>query len=462
MPAYGESFLSKLLDDGNIRPVREFNVKESDFPTKVEKQAYRFITDYAKQNGGRTPDFRTVIERVPDFYYREGVTDSYRYLANEIKSYSAKMKVVELFHGNPDDKGRPTQPTVNELINEKHGDEAISDLISELEYIRMRTSVRERVGTDLKRDAKKIKEEYERRKAGESYRVWKSWFSFINETAGGYVSSNIYVPYGKSGRGKSAVTLMEAINLAMQGATVLIWAMEMGWYELFVRIFTYYSRIVGGVGTTEVKGVNMDVGFNSRDIRNGQLNEDFEDRFFEFLEQMNELLDGNIIVRGVDDEDFSDRSLNALESDIIQTEADVVVIDPFYYLDYEANTSRKTGGDAENTSKKLRRLSGSMDVVVFAITQADETDEEIDEAGSREIKLPERKDVKKTSQLLEDAALLIAIDTNYKDGRGMVGLNKGREGGEGEYGEIIYLPQYGIIEELSIDEAELFAAIDEF
>lgn len=462
MAVHGESFLSRVLDDGNIMAIREFSIERTDFSTKSEREAFDFITEYASTNRNKAPDYRTVIEKVPDFYYREGVTDSYRYLANEIKSYAAKRAVADMFAGNPDERGKPTEPTVEDIINEKDGNLAIDHLISRLESIKIRTSVRDRVGTNLKLDGDRIKEEYERRKAGESYRVWDSFLPIINEAAGGYVSSNIYVPYGKSGRGKSAVTLMEAIHMARQGATVLIWAMEMGTYELFVRIFTYYSRLIGGIATKQIHGVNMDVGFNSSDLRHGKLNEEFEERFFAFLKEINELLDGNIIVRGVDDEDFNDRSLRALHSDIIQSEADVVVIDPFYYLDYEANTSRKTGGDAENTSKALRRLAGTTQVVVFAITQADETDEEKNDDGSREIKLPQRKDVMKTKQLLQDAALLIAIDTNYLDGRGLIGLNKGRDGGEGEEQEIIYLPQYGIIEPLTIEESELFEAISEF
>ena len=206
----------------------------------------------------------------------------------------------------------------------------------------------------------------------------------------------------------------------------------------------------------------MDVGFNSSDIRHGKLNEEFEEKFFEFVKNINDLLDGNIIVRGLDDEDFNGRSLRALESDIIQTGADVVVVDPFYYLDYEKNTSKTTGGDAANTSKKLRRLAGSTQTVMFAITQAEETEEEKDDSGSREIKLPQRKDTKKTKQLLEDAAMLIAVDTNYLDGRGIVGVNKSRNGGEGEEQEIMYLPQYGIIEPLSLEESELMSLIDQF
>lgn len=443
--------MSRVLDDGTTAAIREHDINQSDFLVDSERQVYDFIVDYGSKNRNKTPDYRTVVEKFPDFYYREGVTDTYKSLTFELKSRAAKQGVVDMFAGSPDEKGKPTRDTVEDIINKKDGPEAIDTLISSLESIRMRTSVRERVGTNLKTDTLKVKEEYERRKSGESFRVYSSKFPFINEAIGGYTSSNVYVVYGKSGRGKSAVTLEEAIHLASQGATVLIWLMEMGWYEGLVRIFTSYSRAVGAVATAEVEGVNMDIGFNSRDMRHGKLDDDYEALFFEFIETLNEKLEGEIIVRGVDDEDFTDRSLKQLERDITQTEADVAVIDPFYYLDYEPNVSRKTGGDAENTSQKLRRLAGTTQTVIFAITQADEAEEAEAEDGSRELRIPKRKEVKKTSALLEDAALLIGVDTDYLDGRGRIGLNKGRDGGEGASTEIIYLPQYGIIEQLSFE-----------
>lgn len=457
MPAYGESFLSRVLDDGNTMAIREFNVDRSDFPSAVERQVFDFISEYAKSNGHKTPDYRSVVEKYPDFYYREGVTDSYRYMVQELKSFAAKKGILDVIEGSPGDDGRPTKESLEEILNEKDGNVAIDLLISQLEQVKMRTGVRGKLGTDMKKDSELILAEYEKRRDGESYKVWQSFLPKINEATGGYVSSNVYVYYGKSGRGKSAVTLREALGLAIQGANVLIWSMEMGWYEVLVRLFTMYSQILGDVATAEINGVNMDVGFNSRDMRQGKLPEDFEEKFYEFIRSLNESLEGNIIVRGVDDEDFNDRSLKALEAEIIQTEADVVLLDPFYYLDYEANTSKTTGGDAANTSKKLRRLAGTTDVTVLAITQADETDEIEDDDGNRELSLPKRKDVSKTKQLLQDAALLIGVDTNYKDGRGLVGLNKGRDGGEGDVADIIYLPQFGIIEEIQLDELQAMA-----
>jgi replicative DNA helicase len=442
--------------------IREFGVDRKDFSTEAEREVFDFITEYAKSNRHRTPDYRTVVEKYPEFYYREGVTDSYRYMVQELKSFAAKKGVADIFTGHPDDRGKPTKPTVEDIINEKDGNVAIDILISELEAVKLRTGVRGKVGTDVKKDSEKILAEYENRKKGDSFKVWNSFLPKINAATGGYVSSNVYVVYGKSGRGKSAVSLREALNFAQQGANVLIWSMEMGWYEVLVRLFTMYSQSLGNVATAEIQGVNMDVGFNARDMRQGKLSEDFETRFKEFIRDINDTLAGNIIVRGVDDEDFDDRSLRAMESEIIQTEADVVLLDPFYYLDYEANTSKTKGGDAANTSEKLRKLAGRTGITVLTITQADETDESEDDDGNRELALPKRKAVSKTKQLLQDAALLIAVDTDYREGRGIVGLNKGRDGGEGEVADIVYLPQFGIIEEIELDDLAAMELASQF
>src|SRR5690606_13975060 len=110
----------------------------------------------------------------------------------------------------------------------------------------------EKVGTDIKTDASKFLAEYDRRKAGESFRIWKSKFSAIGE----YVSSNLYTVYGKSGRGKSIITLEDAIYAAQQGANVLIWATEMGCFEVLVRI---YVSISGEAGVTNANFNGLDL-----------------------------------------------------------------------------------------------------------------------------------------------------------------------------------------------------------
>ncbi|MEK4547300.1 DnaB-like helicase C-terminal domain-containing protein [Bacillus sp. FSL L8-0173] len=449
---YGTLLISKAIEANDPNALLRFNVSEADFQTQGERKAFRYVMDYAEKYRGQAPTAEMVANEVPDFQPDFNIEASYDYLAKNLKDWAAEREFIELMNGriDPETNRQVQEPQLEKRFIEaqKSGDmgKFFEWLTGQAESLKMRTNVRNSVGTDIKRDIDKFKTEYGNRKAGESFRIWRSKFDFINRAMGGYVSSNVYVIYGKSGRGKSAIALEEVINCAMQGANVLIWSMEMGWYEVLVRLYVSISGTMG-VTTATLDGVDMEAGFNSRDIRQGKLSDEFEAGFMEFLDRLNEIIPGNITVRAVDDEDFGSRSLRDLKSDIIETKADVVLVDPFYYLDYEANTSKTAGGDAANTSQKLRRLAGHTKATFFALTQADEVDEKETEDGTRELKLPQRKDVKKTKALLEDAALLIAVDTNAKEGRGLIGLNKGRDGGEGEVAEIIYLPQIGVVKQ---------------
>jgi len=222
-------------------------------------------------------------------------------------------------------------------------------------------------------------------------------------------------------------------------------------YDVLTRLYTMLSAKLKKTNIT-IEGEKMAAGFDSRELRNGHLSADFERSFTDMLEAINEHVEGNIVIRAVDDLDFNKRDVSQLESDIESVNADVVIVDPMYYMDYEKNTSKTAGGDAAETSKRLRRLAGARNVVVMTMTQADEDEKESkSDSNVRELKFPKRSEVKKTKALLEDAATLIAIDTDYTQSRGIVGINKGRNGGEGTSCELTFIPNYGIIEQLVID-----------
>lgn len=441
MSNYGILLLSKVIDANDVSALDRHNVTETHFNTEAERKAYRFIRDYAATNRGQAPSYASVTEECPGFFYTPQVGESYEFLTRRLFNDSADAQFSEfvnngelarLFEGNRDD-----MTTFFDTLTER------------IEGIKLRTDVPVKVGTDIKTDKESFKSEYERRKKGESFRMWKSRFPFMPD----YISGNIYTVYGKSGRGKSVITLEEGIEAAMQGANVLIWAMEMGWFEVLVRIYVSISARKG-LTTLNVGGIDLAGGFDSTDLRHGKLSEEFETAFNDFLDNMDDEIPGNITVRAVDHADFSIRNLRQLESDILQTKADVVIIDPFYYMQYEKNTEKTTGGGASQTSMALRHLAGRTQTVVFAITQADETKQDKDEDGNRELAMPNREDVKKTMQLLEDAALLIGVDTDYKQGRGLVGINKGRNGGEDTFTEILYIPQVGIVKEAEVNTSD--------
>jgi hypothetical protein len=447
---------SKIIDANDVGILTRYNITERDLPTEGDRQVFRFLTDYAEKNHGQAPSYAEVSAQFRDFVYAPEIGDSYEYLTREIKKHSAMLQFTELVNPQQSTNGQSV-PSQFEQKYEELGQKDIFKyfewLQSEVESIKLRTSVRSKIGTDIKADATSFLDEYRKRKAGESFKIWKSKFPGINEQIGGYLSGNMYTWHGRSGRGKSVFTMEEAIEAAAQGANVLVWAMEMSRFEWMARAYSSISSRAGMV-TDTINGVDYDdVGFENRQLLTGKLSDEFEAGFEVFLSQMadGEYLPGNITLRAADDDDFFTRDVKQLEADILATKADVVVVDPIYLMDYEANTSKTAGGDVANTSKRIRRLAGLTGSVIHVITQADEVKDDRDEEGNRELRAPKRAEIKKTKAVLEDAANVFGIDT--LDGSGIIEIGKGRNGGEGTQVEVLYLPNYGIVREVATGEA---------
>jgi hypothetical protein len=441
---YTQMLLSKAIDDNNVQALTKYGITAKDCTTEGDRQTLRFILDYAEKNRGQAPGYAVVTAECPDFVYTPMVGDSYEYLAREIKKHSAKVQFAELVNGKLGEQF--------ESVGQKDIFKLFEWLQSEVESIKINTNTSSKIGTDVKADAESFLDEYRKRKDGESFKIWKSKFASINREIGGYYSGNMYTWHGRSGRGKSVFTMEEAIEAAAQGANVLVWAMEMSRFEWMARAYSSISARAGIVNAN-IEGVNYEAGFENRALLTGGLSDEFEAGFEVFLLQLaeGEHLPGNITVRAADDVDFFNRGVKQLEADILATKADVVVVDPIYLMDYEANTSKVAGGDVANTSKRIRRLAGLTGTVIHVITQADEVKDDRDDDGNRELRAPKRAEIKKTKAVLEDAANVFGIDT--LDGAGIIEIGKGRNGGEGTQVEVLYLPNYGIVREVETGEA---------
>lgn len=436
-----ESLFSKIIDENNPLVFTQYGIEREDFVTEDSRKAHEFIRKYAEENGGNAPSYATFVSANPNITYLPGVTDSYEFLVRKIKESAGKRSIAKLFNER-----------VPILFESLDPESLISTLTADMEQIRIRTRTSVPIGTNIC-EHERFLEEYRARREGRSFRIWRSKFPSVNAAiGGGYYSSNMYTIFARSGRGKSVITMEEALEFAYQGASVLVWALEMGLYEWMARAYSSISARQGLL-TAHIDGIDYAAGFETKAFLSGNLPEQYTDGFEQFLRDLPSMLPGKIIVRAVDDPDFRERNLRQLEADIIETKADVVVVDPFYYLEYEANTSRTTGGDAANTSKALRLLAGRTKTTIIAVTQADEDSKEEDDEGRREIRLPKRDAVAKTKALLQDASVTIAIDTLAHEGRGMIGVKKGRNGGEDTRIELVYLPNYGIVREVPMGEA---------
>jgi replicative DNA helicase len=452
MSRTGEKLLSKIIQTNDPQAILRFNIRAEHFRTDEERKALRFIKDYAAKNRNIAPPFDTVIENVPDFNYEHNVGDSYDYLVAELKGSNAKYEYLDLLRGDATTQFNKT--------GNAEGIEYGAWLLEQVKNVIDRNTIGGKIGVDAKRDTDDFLEEYRRRKAGESFKVFLSKFATINEAIGGYFSGNMYTYYGRSGRGKSAVTLAEVVFMATQGASVLIWALEMSKYEVLVRIYGLVAA-QSELFKTEINGITHGAGFQSKHLLMGQLPEHHEPHFEKFLRNINDYIEGNIIIRGVDCEDFQDRTIKALEVDIINTKAEVVLVDPFYYMHTPKNASGVAGGNFSALSMQLRALAGRTSTVLMVITQAEETKDETDsETEVRHLRPPLRAEIKKTKSVLEDATNTFGIDT--LDGEGVIQLGKGRNGGEGTTVSLLYLAAYGIITEMPKGEGAAEGLKDDF
>ncbi len=443
---YATLLLSKIIDNNDPKALARFNISERDMPTEAERKAYRFIYDYSQANRGQAPSYATVVAEVEGFDYIPEVTDSYEYLARQIKSHSAKMAVGEWF--SRDDK---KTSEFDRRYREMDGASFLEWITEQAGEIKRQTDLREKVGTDVKRDGQSFIDEYFDRKEGKSFKLWKSKFPSMNDNIGGYFSGNMYTWYGRSGRGKSVFTMEEIIESAFQGANVLVWAMEMSKFEWMARAYSTISARVSGT-TETIDGVDYEVGFENKALLTGKLDEGYEEGLRVFVDKLanGEIFDGNITLRAADDSDFTSRGIRQLEADIIETKADVVLIDPIYLMDFESNTSKTAGGDVANTSKKIRRLAGTYNASIHVVTQAEEVNDDTDGEGIRELRAPKRAEIKKTKSVLEDAVNTFGIDSI--NGEGLIEIGKGRNGGEGKQINVLYLPNFGIVREMPTGE----------
>lgn len=431
----GETLLSKVCDSGNTSALTKYNVVESDFPTVTERRAFVLIRDYGIQNGGQAPSYATVITEVPEFTYIPAVTDEYSYLTGKLKDGSGKRKLAELINGS-----------VSNKYSELSADSFITWFTTELERVKMETGVLLPLGKTLAERASEFRAEYDKRKAGASFKLWRTPFPTLNEAIGGLYSGDIYGIMAESGRGKTYLSEVFVDEMLRQGAKVLVKSYEVKAYGWLARLF---SIITAREGVCETE-LAQKVGLPNKAILSGRLDDDMEAYFFEMLDAINSYYPGELILQAKSDPELT-RSLADLERELqTRPDLDCVVIDPFYGLDdvYGRNANKTAGGAAEQAARHFERIVGAHDVVGIFTIQASTERQETDEDGHsrREIRLPKRDQVKTTKALLEIATNLFVFDA--VDGNGRIGIEKGRNGAEGFTLDLIALMDYGVLQEM--------------
>lgn len=445
MAVHGEQLLSKIVDAGNIDALTKYGITRDDFETPGARQAYDFVVKYASENGGRAPSYATLTAECPDITYIPDVTDSFEYLAQQIKADAAKREVLRKINGYTDDESGKRVPSE---LADKFAQLAPADFgryLRELgESIEAKATVKRDIGATLSELASAFKAEYQKRKAGESYTLWKTPFPTLNAEIGGLYSGDVYGIMAESGRGKTYLSAVFADELLRQGAKVLVKSYEVKWYPWLSRLISIATARDGAI---KADGLG-EVGLPNKAMLAGKMDAELEPFMLETVARLNEYYPGELILQAKGGANLT-RTLNDLDRELhMRPDIDVVVIDPFYSLTdvYGRNANKTAGGAAEMAARRLETIIGAHDVVGIYTIQAHTERQETEEGEHRAIKLPKRDQVKTTKAVLEIATNLFSFDA--ANGNGALGVEKGRNGGEGFVIELIALMDYGVLREL--------------
>jgi replicative DNA helicase len=431
---FGEMLISKIIDYKSPEILSNYKIERHHFQTEAERQAYDFILDYVEHNR-QVPDARTLAANISeDFTYLPDVTDSFEYLASGLKSYSAKVRAAKLIENEMAAK-----------FQELDGVSFIKWMQEEANKIEQDTIVQKSIGNSLSSIKNKFKNEYENRKLGKTNKTFNTPFPSLTREVSGWQTSDIFGIMAESGRGKTMLSIAIIHDLLKQGANVLVKSFEVKMYMWVSRLFSMITAEEEAVYSTRY---NQYAGLENRKLLTATLSENEEEVLFKMLDKIDSYYPGTLYLQCKGDDDLT-RTLDDLDRELQQNpQIDAVFLDPFYGLTdvYSGKNANKTaGGAAEAAANRFEIICGVHDVCGFYAVQATVEKQKQDESGARELKLPKRDQVKTSKRLLDIATVLLSWDS--VDSIARIGIEKGRNGGEGFEVELIALMDVGVIKE---------------
>lgn len=438
---FAKLILNKVVEDGTTTPLTRHNITLADMHSDVDRATYRFITEYATENAGKAPSWALVTSSVEGYEYLPEVSDSYAYLTRELKGYSAKQAFIEKWKSGE----------IERNLTDLSGADFIEKYLPEMaESIKAATSVRADIGRTMADIKESYRVEYANRKNGKSNKRWDTPFPPLTEEISGWFAGDVYGIMAESGRGKTYLIIKIIDSLLRQGANVLVKSFEVKEYVWISRLIS----IITAVDEMFVDELGRKLGIPNKRLLSGSLDDIVYEQFTEVLETLDTYYPGTLYFQGKSDANLT-RTLNDLERELSTGQVDAVFLDPFYGLTdvYGKNSNNTAGGAAEQAATRFENIIGDNDVLGFYAVQATVEKKQTDDDEQRMLNLPTRDQVKTTKRLLEIATNLLSFDSIEKEGVAMLGIEKGRSGGEDFRLELMALFDYGILKEFETGEA---------
>lgn len=393
---YEHMLLSKIIDDGNFYELNKYNVTEKDFIDG--KDAYLFIQQYVKDNGGQVPDYRTVTDKVESFEYEPEVADTTKFLASEIKSQTAKRESYKMLQNEAVKK-----------FSDLEGKDFVDWLDKELATIKDNTDIKNTEGSNFAKNGLERKQHYLDSKHNRSHIIVPTAYDKLNELlAGGNELGDYVLLQAFTNRGKSWIASDMGLGAWRGGFNVLHYSPELSKVQQLNRLDTLQGH------------------FKNTQLRTGELQE--EDKYMEYLDGFTEDADTpDYIVKSM--EDIDSLSIDTLESDLqTNPEIQVVIIDGFLLMEHKGNRGESSRNNMSNTSRKLRQIFSRYNVLGIVVHQTGKESEKEniteDEVGNRIPNPAKIHQYSETIAVMQDACTVLSFD--QIDGVGKILIAKAR------------------------------------
>lgn len=389
-----EQIISKMLDENNIHTVLKFNVTSKDFERNGE--VFEYVVNYRKEYG-QVPDVETVASEFNGFDYMDSVHEPLTGLSVRLKQTAAKRQSLNLIATKAKDKFKEVG---------SDGSQFVSWIKNEFDRIEKDTSTDMSQGVDFATNGQERLQRYMESKDNGTEQYINLPYGGLQAEVGDYMLVMAY-----TNRGKSWISSDIAIKAwKAEGKSVLYYSPELSQKQQQARFET------------------LDGHFNNSLLRRGELEEENEIKYFEYLRDY-DITDEDkqsLIIKTMEDLPKG-LSLDVIESDLESNpHVEMVVIDGFNLMNHGRQNDRNA---MTTTSRKLRQLFGRHKVLGVITHQvnnnAEKENKEEDETGARIVKAPEIDSYSESIALIQDPALILTFDQH--DGIGELLVAKARE-----------------------------------
>lgn len=394
--------LSKVVDTDSFYVLSKYNITADDFFS--QKETYEFIKNYCMEYG-QCPSYTTVVRECDSFEYEAEVSDHIEYMCKRLKSDRARREAFELLQNEASNK-----------FNSLKGDQFIQWLKDETDRIYASTQAISCSGVNWATNGAERKTEYLDVKNNKSSLIIPTPFPTLNSGLGGGAFAGDYILLeAYTNKGKSWVASDFGVTAWMEGNGVLHYSPELSKYNQSQRLDTLVGH------------------FNNMAMRNGELYDSVEDRYFEYLGAFHEGTDNApYIIKSMEDLPQG-LSVDIIEADL-QANPDIkfVILDGFNLMVHKGGRSLRDSMTI--TSRRLRQLCGRHNIVLLVVhqvsTAGDKESQITNEDGLKLVNPPDLGSYSETIAVIQDACTVLTYD--YCEGEAALKVCKSRANNVGQ------------------------------